>query len=298
MTPSLDTDPAAAFRTFDADAATDVEAYRWTYFLPARVKLTAALSAVSGIDVPVMRDWLAQNDARYVIEAMQLDLILESVDEAWERLIANDVVPDNAEFPQAWQGFADTAGDLALLASDWGNVMAAQSLALEAMQHTRTWLGVDPSPKGPSLRWTRADDWSALSTLPREFAANFAPALWYFDDNDEDEDTGEFVDGDAAIQALLAPLRRAMRDAHEGWSRAALNSSCAIETIAALNFARFRDGERTDRPAAVALARRMPDLSRPLRAIRRLGYALLDCVIDGGEEVLLLGAPSFRWPAR
>lgn len=297
MNDSLDLDPGAAFRASNADPATDIEAYRWTYFRPARAKLTAALSAVSGIDAPVMREWLAQNDARFVIEAMQLDLILESVDEAWERLIANDVVPDGAEVPSEWADFARTAGDLALLASDWGNVIAARSLALEAMKHTRAWQRASASAAGPVVRWVRADDWSAPTTFPREFTVNFAPTLWYYDDNDDGDDDPVRGD-DEESTTILRPLRLALRDAHDGWSRAALSSSCARETIAALNFARFRDGERDDRPAAVKLAQRMPDLTAPLRAIRRLGYAVFECLIDGGEEVLTLGAPSFRWPAR
>jgi hypothetical protein len=282
-------DPGEAFRGFDADAESDAAAYRWTFFRPARPKMIAALAAVSGVDEAALRPWLLESGVRHVVEGLQLDTIVDSLEDAWERLIVHDVVPDGAEWPRSWNAFADNAADLAMLASDWTNVRAAEALAIEAANAVAAWTPGEPDARETVVRWSEVDFWSEpASVIPWTFRKEFPAGSVVWDDEDllpaPAAPTPEYV--------LQVRLRAACVEALNGWSRDVLLFDASEETLAAYEFARAADG---DGPTA-ALAKRKPNVTRPLRAIRRLGYSLGECRLDGDVRLCTLLAPTFRWP--
>lgn len=287
-------DPGARFRAFDSDPESDAEAYRWTFFRPARPKLIAALSAVSGVEESVIRPWLLDNGLRYVVEGLALDTIVESLEDAWERLIVHDVVPDGAEWPRSWRAFADNAADLAMLASDWTNVRSAEALAIEAASRIDAWTPTDKRASSTIVRWTEIDYWSEPSSpIPWTFREVFRSAVGVWDD----EDLQWLRASNDADSKFLLRLREACTHALNGWTRDVLLFSVSEETMTALAFARaFEAPEPSERGDPASLAKRKPDITVPVRAIRRLGYSLVDCSITDGVRVCTLAAPSFRWP--
>lgn len=288
-------DPGARYRAFDADPESDPDAYRWTFFRPARAKLIAALAAVSGVDADALRPWLLDNGLRHVVAALSLDVIVDSLEDAWERLIVHDVVPDGVEWPQSWRAFADNAADLAMLASDWSNVRCAEALAIEAASRIDEWTPSEQRPARTIVRWTEIDYWSeAGSAIPWTFRKEFGESVNVW----EDDDLPLMRSSTDADTQLLVRLRDACAQALNGWTRDVLLFNVGQETLCALTFARaFEAPEPAERGAPESLAKRKPDVTVPLRAIRRLGYALVDCSInDDATRVCTLAAPTFRWP--
>lgn len=282
-------DPAARFRVSDPDPKSDVEAYRETFFKPARPKLVAALAAVSGVDADNVAPWLLESGTKLVIEGLALDVIVESLDDAWERLVVHDVVPDGATMPASWGPFVKTAGNLALLAADWTNVLAAEALANEALV-MRTKLGAAPE-RAPT--WVEIDQVDAYGTaLVPPFSIT------------------AFGDGYRAEQAdfwrHLIAVEESANAATNNLGRESINNALAEESGAAVWYqlaAKQRWSwtlpARGAAPKVETTVDKLPDLTRPLRAIRRLGYGLVKTdVQDRDAPALVIAAPSWSWPPR
>lgn len=282
-------DPAARFRVFDPDPTSDVEAYRETFFKPARPRLVYALAAVSGVDPDKLAPWLAESGTKLVIEGLALDVIVDSIDDAWERLVVHDVVPDGATMPASWRSFVKTAGHLALLAGDWANVIVTESLANEAIA-LRAKLGgsVERAPT-----WVEIDQVDAFGTalVPPFSMAQYGQ---------------KYRDAQADFLRHIVAVEEAANAATNNLGRESINNAVAEESGAAVW---YRDASkhrwswtlaaRGDEPKLETTVDKLPDLTRPLRAIRRLGYGLVTTdVQDRDAPALVIAAPSWSWPPR
>jgi|LNFM01.1.fsa_nt_gb hypothetical protein len=283
-------DSAEAFRDFDPDPASDVEAYPATVFKPARTKLVDALSAVSGVERSALIPWLEESGVRLVVEGLELDAIVDSIEDAWERLVVHNVVPVDAEMPRSWTTFVKSAAHLAMLASDWDNVRAAESLAREYVSSLRA-LRAHWGRLGDELRWIAADGTVAVGALVDPF---WSRELGKQHTAERD-----------ALRAHSVAVSRAVVAANNGLQRDDLEEAAAEESTAAMWFEiASRHGFSWTLPARDSLAAArvavssLPNITRPLRAIRRLGYGLNAPTEFDAEPRWSLAAPTWAWPPR
>jgi hypothetical protein len=306
-----DADPGAAHRGLEGDPELDVEAARWTYFRPARPRLLDALSAVSGVDRSALSPWLRESGVGLVVSGLELDIIVENLDDAWERLVVHGVVADTPRWPESWDRFVTSAGRLAVLAADWENVLAVESLAREFARRVSAWWPT-VNERG-FVSWCAADDYeinewegarSPLDPLDRALGR-----LWWWNDEPPDNNTPPlFFDARATPgdRALLDGLWRSALEAGRGWRRRSLVSGLLDESIVAVQLARAVEQDRTLslRPdgtttEVILPARALLDPTAPLRAIRRLGYALAEVSANTDRpRELILVAPTATWPPR